>query len=135
MQLGQQPSLFERRFCFGRAQGPIQYQRLSLVHVPDCSAHGVLTETLQRSNPLVAVDDQESVRLVSQSNNYDGNLLAPFGEGGQQTPLAIGTAHPKPLIAQIQLMKLNIHRECPRFRGVNRTPHFHVRKHDYAGWF
>lgn len=122
MQLGQQPSLFERRFCFGCSQGPIQYQRLSLVHIPDCSAHGVLAETLQRSNPLVAVDDQESVRLVSQSNDYDGNLLTPFGEGGQQTPFAIRTAHPKPLIAQIQLMKLKVHCDCPRFRGLTDHP-------------
>ena len=78
MQLNQQPSLFERRFSLGRTQGPVQYQSLGLVHVPDCRAHRVLTETLQCSQPLVAIDDQESVGCAGQGDHYDGNLLAPF---------------------------------------------------------
>jgi hypothetical protein len=98
MQLRKQPSLFERRFSFRCAQGPVQYQRFGFIHVPNRRAHRVATEALQCSNPFVAVNDQEPVWFISQGNDYDRNLLAPFGERSQQTPFAVRSAHPKILV-------------------------------------
>jgi len=80
VQLSQQPSLFERRFSFCGPQRPVQYQRFGFVHVPNRGPHRVLTQASERPNPLVAIDDQESVRLLRQTNDDDGNLLPPFGE-------------------------------------------------------
>jgi len=83
MQLRKQPSLFDRRFSFGCPQRPVQNQRFGFIHVPDRSAHRVPTETLQCSNPFVAVNDQKPVCFSSQSNDHNGNLLTSFGQRSQ----------------------------------------------------
>jgi len=109
MKFGKQPSLFERRFSFRRAQGPVQNQRFGFIHVPHGRAHRVPAQTLQGSNPFVAVNDQEPVRLVRQGDNHNRNLLASFGERSQQTPFALRPADPKRFVTQIQLVKLQFH--------------------------
>ena len=76
MQLGQKPALLKRGFSFRCAQGSIQYQCLGFIHVPDCGAHCVLAQAAQRPNPLIAVDDQETVGFLGQRNDHDRNLLA-----------------------------------------------------------
>jgi hypothetical protein len=83
MQLGQQPALFERRFSFRRALGPVQYQGFSFVHVPNRGAHHIVPEALKCPDPLVAVDDQEPVRLFRKANDDYGHLLPSFGQGRQ----------------------------------------------------
>jgi len=113
MHLGKQPSLFERCFSFRCTRRPVQNQRFGFIHVPNRRAHRVPTETLQCSNPFVAVDDQESVWFVSQGNDHNRNLLASFGERSQQTPFAVRPAHPKPLVTQIELMKFQFHSPLP----------------------
>lgn len=98
MQLGKQPSLFERGFSFRRAQGSVQNQRFGFIHVPNRRAHRVPAEPLQCSNPFVAVNDQESVWFISQGDDHNGNLLASFGERSQQSLLSLRPSHPKPLV-------------------------------------
>jgi hypothetical protein len=116
MQLGQKPSLFERRFSFRRALGPVQYQGFGFVHVPNRGAHHIVPEALKRPDPLVAVDDQEPVRIFRQANDDNGNLLPSVGQGRQQPPLALRASHPKPFMAQIELVKLQIHVTSPSNR-------------------
>jgi len=116
MQLGQQPALFERRFSFRRALGPVQDQGCGFVHVPNRGAHRIVPEALQSPDPLVTVDDQEPVWLFRQANDDNGHLLPSVGQGRQQPPLALRTSHPKPFVAQIELMELKIHVISPPCR-------------------
>ena len=109
VQLRKQPSLFECCLSFGRAQGPVQNQRFGFIHVPNRRAYRVASETLQCSDPLVAVNDKKSIRLFRQGNDYDRNLLSPLSQRSQQTPFAVRPEHPKPLVTQIQLVKFQIH--------------------------
>jgi hypothetical protein len=98
MKLGKQPTLFKRRLSFGCAQGSVQHKRLGFVHVPNRSSYRVVAKALQRPYSLVAVDNQESVGFFRQSNDHDGNLLAPFGERSQQSPLTLRAANAQSLI-------------------------------------
>jgi hypothetical protein len=79
MQLRKQPSLFERRLSFGRAQRPVQNQRFGFIHVPNRRADCVPAEPLQCSDPLIAVNDKKSIRFICQGYDYNRNLLASFG--------------------------------------------------------
>jgi hypothetical protein len=98
MQLFQKPSLLERGFSFGCAQGPIEQERFGFVHIPNRRSHGVLPQPAQGADSLVTVDDQEAVRFASQSNHDDGDLLTPLGQRGQQTFLALRATDPKFLV-------------------------------------
>jgi hypothetical protein len=91
--------LFECRFSFGGAQGPVQDQRFGFVHIPNRRAHRILPETLKRPDSLIAVDDQEPVRFLRQANDDNGNLLPSFGEGRQQAAFTIRTAHSQAFMA------------------------------------
>ncbi len=116
MQLGKQPPLFECRFSFRRAQRSVQDERLGFVHIPNRGAHRVVPQALECPDSLVAVDDQKPVRFLRESNDHDGDLLPTFGKRGQQAAFPIGTAHPKPFMAQVELMKLQVHVTAPRCR-------------------
>ena len=116
MQLGQQPSLLECRFSFRRTQGPVQYQGLGFVHVPNRGMYRIVPEALKRPDPLVAVDDQEPVRIFRQANDDNGNLLPSVGQGRQQPPFALRASPSKPFVAQIELVKLEIHVTSPSCR-------------------
>jgi hypothetical protein len=99
MQFGKQPSLFEGGFSFRGAQGPIQYQRLGFVHIPNRGAHRIVPETLKRPDSLVSVNDQEPVRFRRQADDDNGDLLPPFGEGRQQAAFTVRSPYPKTFMA------------------------------------
>ncbi len=89
LQFAQQPSLLERRFAFGLAQRPVQYQGLRLVHVPARGPHRVALEPSQGPHPLVAVNDQEAARFARQGDHHDRDLLPSFGQLSQQASLPL----------------------------------------------
>lgn len=108
-ELGQQPSLLERRLMLAQAERAIQHQRLALAHRPDYGFHCVAPELLESRNALVPVDDQIAVRLIGHRHHHDRRLLAHLGQRGQQAPLALGTAHSQVLEAAVELVKLHVH--------------------------
>jgi len=81
MQFRKQPPLFEGRFPFRGAQGPVQDERLGFVHIPNRGAHRIVPETLQRPDSLETIDYQKSVRFPGLADHNDGDLLAVFGKG------------------------------------------------------
>ena len=109
MQFHQQPPLFQGGFPFGRTQRTIQYQRFGFGHVPYRGDHGIPSETFQRPDPFVAVDDDEAIGFFRQCDNDDRYLLSSFGKRRQQSPFAYRTAHVKIFIAQIKLVKFQFH--------------------------
>lgn len=78
-ELGQQPSLFERRLLFRQAQRALEQQRFGFAHRPHHRLDRVPAQSLERRDPLVAVDHQVSVRLLG-GHHHDRRLLAHFGQ-------------------------------------------------------
>jgi hypothetical protein len=87
----------------------VQQQRLSLTHVPHRRQHRVLTQTLECSNPLVAVYYQVPLRLPFAFDDNDRHLLALLGKGGQQALFPFGLAHSQHGVAQVKLVKLKLY--------------------------
>jgi hypothetical protein len=56
----------------------------------------------------VAIDDHEGT-FVSLLHHHDGNLLADFGQRGQEPPLLFRADHLQPLVAKFELMKFYFH--------------------------
>jgi hypothetical protein len=63
---------------------------------------------LERSDPLIAVDHQITVRLLG-SNHNDRRLLAAGRQRRQQPPMPFRPAHTKVLKTPLKLMKLQPH--------------------------
>ena len=108
VQLGQKPALLDGRLALGGAQRAVQQQGLGGPHGPHRGLHRVLAQLLQRSQALVAVNHQ--VALLSHRHHHDGDLLTTLGQRGQKTALTLRTARPQSLVAQVQLVKLQLHR-------------------------
>src|ERR1700722_443710 len=66
-------------------------------------------QLLQRRNPLVAVDDHVTVRVVFGRHHHDGRLLAALGQRRQQPPLPRRMAHSQVLPTPVELVKLQLH--------------------------
>lgn len=109
-QLGQQPSLLQRRVAGGVAQAALQDQRLGLAQIPQRRLDRVLLKSLQRPKSLVAVDDHIALRRLCIAHDDDRLLLSVDLEGDQQTPLTLRAEHPQPLVTPLQLVKLKLHR-------------------------
>jgi hypothetical protein len=69
----------------------------------------VTTQTLQRTQALVAVQHPEPLRIPSHRRHHDRHLLAVLLQRHQQTPLLPRVAYPKLLVVQVQLVELQIH--------------------------
>ena len=80
VQFGEQPSLFQSGFPFGRTKRTVQDQSFGFAHIPNRGTHGIASQPLQCPDPFVAVDDDESIGFLGYGNYYDRNLLAPFGK-------------------------------------------------------
>jgi hypothetical protein len=109
LQLGQQPAHLQCGLVFGQAQRAVQQHCRRLAHRPYHRLHRVPAQLLQRSDPLVAVDDHVTIRLAFGRHYHDGCLLSRVGQGGQQPPLSRRMAHPQVLPAPVELVKLQLH--------------------------
>ena len=109
LQLGQQPTHLQRGLVFAQPQRAVQQHGRGLAHGPYHRLHRVPAQLLQRRDPLVAVDNHVTVRLVFDRNHHNGRLLPTVGQRRQQSPLPRRMAHSKVLPAPIELVKLQLH--------------------------
>jgi hypothetical protein len=107
MQFPKKPALLEGGLGRRAAQGPVQNQSLGVPHGPHRDLDRVLAQPLERPHPFVPVDHHKSVPL--DCHHYDGDLLTVLGQGRYEPAFTLGTAYSQPLVAQIQLVKLDIH--------------------------
>lgn len=107
MQLREQPALFQRRLRFGLAQRAVEDQGFRFVHRPDRGLDGVATQAPQSAHTLVPVDHHEAVRLAGR-HHHDGDLLASLGQRPEQPSLLLRPPHPQSLVAQVELVELQI---------------------------
>lgn len=107
MQLGEKPALLQRRLRLRLAQRAVEHQGLRFVHRPDRGLDGVATQPSQSTHPLVPVDHHEAVRLARR-HHHDRDLLAPLGERSQQPPLLLRPPYSQNLVAQVELMELQL---------------------------
>ena len=99
IQLGQQPSHLQRGLVFGQTQRAVQQNGRGLAHRPYHRFHRVPAQLLQRRDPLIAVDDHVTVRVVFSRYHHDGRLLPTLGQRRQQPPLPCRMAHSQRLRA------------------------------------
>lgn len=107
MKFREQPALFERRLRFGLAQRAVEHQGFPLVHRPDRGQDGVATQAPQGAHTLVPVDHHEALRLVRR-HHHDRDLLPALGQRPEQPSLLLRPAHPQALVAQVELVKLQL---------------------------
>lgn len=113
MQRAQQPALLEGALGRVGVQQVPKDQRLTLRHLPRDCHDRIALQPAQTADPFVAVHDD-----VPRARRHDHNrhLLACVSQGGQEPSLPSRLAHTQPLVAQIQLMKFELH------RGVSVAP-------------
>jgi hypothetical protein len=110
----EQPALLQGSLALGCPQRLAEQKRLGFVHLPHRSAHGVATHPPQGRYPLVAVDDQIAVRIVTDGYDHDRHLLARGRKRGQKSSLPVRASHMQVFESKIELVKLQIHGGCPR---------------------
>ena len=106
VQRTQQPALLKRAVGRVGVQHLPEDQRLRLGHLPHDGDHGVTVKPTQAPDALVAI--HHDVRR-GRAHDHDRGLLTGVGQRRQEPALARRSAHPQPLIAQIQLMKFQFH--------------------------
>jgi hypothetical protein len=109
LQCRQQPAHFQSRLRFGEAQRAVQQYRGGLAQRPHHRFHRVPPQLLQRRDPLVAIDDHVTIRLIFGRHHHDGRLLARFRQRGQQPPLPRRMLRPQSLPSPVKLVKLQSH--------------------------
>lgn len=107
MQLREQPALLERRLRFGLAQRAVEHQGFRLVHRPDRGHDGVATQAPKGAHALVPVDHHEAARLACR-HHHDRDLLASLGQRPEQPSLLLWPPHPQGLVAQVELVELQL---------------------------
>ena len=83
LQLPKQPAHLQGGFLFGKAQRAIEQHGRGFAHRPHHRFHRVPPQLFERRQPLVAVDDHVTVRLVFRCHYHDRRLLSRFGQRGQ----------------------------------------------------
>ena len=81
-------------------------KRFRFTQVPKRRSHRVLTEMKQSAHALEAIDDQISSRHAGHHHNR--NLLANLRQRAHQPALLLGPADAQSLVAQVDLVKLQI---------------------------
>jgi hypothetical protein len=109
----QQPRLLKRALGGVGLQQMPKDQRVAFPHVPAHRGDGVAVQPAQAADAFVAI--HHHVERIS-GHDHDRHLLAGVGERSQQTPLPRRLADTKPFVAQIQLVKFEVH-------GQVRHPH------------
>ena len=83
LQLSKQPAHLQGGFLFGKARRAIEQHGCGFAHRPHHRFHRVPPQLFERRQPLVAVDDHVTVRLVFRRHYHDRRLLSRFGQRGQ----------------------------------------------------
>jgi len=91
-----------------RTHRPVQKQSLHFAQRPDHRLHRVPAQLLERGDPLIAVDHQVTVRLLSR-NHHDRRLLTAGRQRRQQPPLSLRPAHEKVLQTPLKLVEFQPH--------------------------
>lgn len=107
MQFPKKPALLEGGLGRRAAQGPVQNQGLGFPHGPHRDLDRVLAQPLERPHPFVPVDHHKSVPL--DRHHHDGDLLTVLRQGRYEPAFTLRTAYSQSLVAQIQLVKLDLH--------------------------
>jgi hypothetical protein len=95
-----------------RTHRPVQKQSLHFAQRPDHRFDHVPAQLLERSDPLIAVDHQVTIRLLSR-NHHDRRLLTAGCQRRKQPPMAFRPAHPKVLQTPLKLMEFQTHDTHP----------------------
>jgi len=106
-QLGQQPTLLQRRLRGRHPQPARQEQSLTFVQLPHHRPHHVHPQAAQRADPFVTVDDPIASRLGRRDRHHRLLLAVPL-QAGEQTTLHAGPAHTQARVAQLQLVGLQL---------------------------
>lgn len=109
LELGEQPPLLQSARRRRLAHLPLQDQRLGLRHLPDHGVDRVVPQPTQHLDAQMAVDDDVAVRLLGVRHHHDGLLLAVLIHRRQQPTLTLGAAGAQRAVAQLQLVKLQLH--------------------------
>ncbi len=104
----QQPPLLQRRRALAGAHQPVQDKRLGLAQIPARDGHQVLGEPAQRPHALVAVHQHEPLGRLAPDDHHR-HLLADLRQRRHQLALGLGFARPQLLVAQVQLVELEVH--------------------------
>lgn len=107
VQCPQQPCLLDRGFSLVRALRVKQKQGFRLAQVPQRRSHRVLSELPQGAHALEPVDDQIPP-WIRAGYHHDRDLLADLRQRAQQPALFLGPAHAQRLVAQIELVELQL---------------------------
>jgi hypothetical protein len=91
---------------------PVQKKSLHFAQRPDHRFDRVPAQLLERSDPLIAVDHQVTVRLLSR-NHHDRRLLTAGCQRRQQPPMAFRPAHAQVLKTPLKLMEFQPHASHP----------------------
>ena len=95
-----------------RTHRPVQKQSLHFAQRPDHRFDRIPAQLLERRDPLVAVDQQITVRLLG-SNHHDRRLLTAGRQRRQQPPMPFRPAHAQVLKTPLKLMKFQPHDTHP----------------------
>ena len=118
VQRAQEPPLLERAVGRVGVQHLPEDERLRLGHLPHDGRHRVAVEATQAADALVAIHHDVH---RGRGHDHDRGLLPRVGQRRQEPALARRLAHPQPFIAQIQLMKFQLHSPV-RSTGLTLAP-------------
>jgi hypothetical protein len=116
MERAEQPPLLERTIGGIRAQELPKDQSLRLRHLPRDGGDQVPVQLAEAADAFVPIDHDVAGR---RGHDHDGHLLSRVRQRCEEAPLPRELSHAEPLVAQIQLMKFQLHRPRP---GPSRAP-------------
>ena len=114
VQLPQPQPLLEGALLRARTHQPSQKKSLGLVQLPAGGPQRVEPEPVHRAGPLVAVHDDVPLGFVRRGHHHDRHLLSVLGQRGHEPPLPLRASRPQVLVAQDQLVVLEVHRVSDR---------------------
>jgi len=123
MEGAEQPALLERTVGGIRAQELPKDQGLRLRHLPRDGRDEIAVELAKAADTFVAVDDHV---CRARPHDHDRHLLPGVRERCQPPPLSRGLTYAEPLVAQIQLMKFELHGGVSVAPAIRDPPRRHV---------
>jgi len=110
-QLRQKPALLEGAGALRHLQRARKHQGVRLGQIPAHRSHGVASQLAQRPQALVAIDHDVSLRLAGRArkrHRHDRHLLALLVQTRQEPTLPGARARTQALVAQVELMMLQL---------------------------
>jgi hypothetical protein len=115
VQRPEQPPFFDGAVGRLRVEPLPEDQGVGFRHLPGHGLHGVPVQPLQAVDALIPID--HDLRAAAGGDHHDRHLLADVGERGEQPPFTSRLAHPQVLVAQIELVKFEVHAGLVRRHG------------------